>query len=84
MDGDASKDPMSTPDDQPSVIEKRPFWHFLVALVVVVGGVAVGTLLIIPRADRPRSRPAVTQPAPTGQPPTNAVVPPANQPPVKN
>src|SRR5690349_23630697 len=34
---------------------RKSIRQFIIALVIVLGGVAVGTLLIIPRADRPRA-----------------------------
>jgi hypothetical protein len=55
---------MSHPMPEPPPTDQRPWWQFVLALVVVLAGVALGTLLIIPRADRGRVRPAISQPTP--------------------
>lgn len=65
---------MSQLPDNSAAGHQRPGWHFLVALVVVLVGVALGTLLIIPRGERGRSRPAVLQPAPFMPKATNQII----------
>jgi hypothetical protein len=65
---------MSQPPDNPAAEHQRPVWHFLVALAVVLAGVALGTMLIIPRGERGRSRPAVSQPAPFTPKATNQII----------
>jgi hypothetical protein len=57
-------DAMNLPAPEPPPTDQRPWWQFVLALVVVLAGVALGTLLIIPRADRGRVRPAISRPTP--------------------
>ena len=49
-------------------------WKFGLAVVIVLLGVSLGTLLIIPRAERGRTRPAKSAPAPFFPKATNQVV----------
>src|ERR1051325_6160163 len=60
---------------------RKAVWQFVIALAIILGGVAVGTLLIIPRADRPRKSRGVAEAparessrAPTFAVPANVVV----------
>jgi len=65
---------MNEKDDTTSESHQRPAWQFILALVIVLGGVVVGTLLIIPRAEKRSNRPTVSQPAPFVPKPTNQVI----------
>jgi hypothetical protein len=65
---------MSQQPDLPPSAHQVPAWKFAIILAVVLGGVVVGTLLIIPRADRGRTRPAKAAPAPFFPRATNQIV----------
>lgn len=65
---------MSQQPEVPPSGHQVPGWKFVLILAVVIGGVAVGTLLIIPRADRGRTRPAKAAPAPFFPRATNQIV----------